>query len=61
MWGNRSSFKDVEFRFYPRLNHLFFEGKGEITPAEYQKTGHVAECVIGDIVEWMKRVKNEQQ
>lgn len=40
-------------------HHLFFEGKGEITPAEYQKTGHVAECVIGDIVEWMKRVKNE--
>ncbi len=54
-----SSRKDVEFRFYPKLNHLFFEGKGEITPAEYQKTGHVAERVVGDIIEWMKRVKNE--
>lgn len=49
-----SSRNDVEFRFYPNLNHLFIEGKGKITPAEYQVTSHVAEIVINDIAKWIK-------
>jgi dienelactone hydrolase len=34
---------------YPGLNHLFMEGSGPPSPAEYDKDGHVAEAVIDDI------------
>jgi uncharacterized protein len=48
--------KDVEFRLYPKLNHLFFEGQGVITPAEYvQRHGSVAPYVIDDIAGWIER------
>jgi len=47
---------DVEFKLYPRLNHLFSEGKGLPTPAEYtQMAGNVAPYVIEDIAAWIKR------
>jgi uncharacterized protein len=49
-----SSQKDVTFRTYPKLNHLFIEGNGKIAPAEYSIPGHVAEYVIADITEWVK-------
>ena len=49
-----SNRNNVEFKSYPKLNHLFIEGKGKITPAEYQNPGHVAENVIIDIAEWIK-------
>lgn len=45
--------KDVEFKLYPALNHLFIEGTGESTPAEYSQAGHVAKYVIDDIVTWI--------
>ncbi len=46
---------DVEFHLYPLLNHLFFEGRGLITPNEYvQKHGSVALEVIRDIEAWIK-------
>lgn len=42
--------KDVEFRLYPKLNHLFYEGEGVLVPLEYmQKHGSVAPYVIEDI------------
>jgi hypothetical protein len=48
--------KDVEFRLYPDLNHLFFEGQGVITPLEYvQKHGSVATDVVDDIMRWIRR------
>ncbi|MFH1942134.1 MAG: alpha/beta fold hydrolase [bacterium] len=47
--------KDVEFKSYPGLNHLFIEGKGRITPEEYNNAGHVAEVVIEDIARWIKK------
>ncbi len=48
--------KDVEFRLYPKLNHLFFEGQGLITPAEYvQRHGSVAPYVIEDIAAWIAK------
>jgi dienelactone hydrolase len=48
--------KDVEFHLYPKLNHLFFEGQGLITPAEYvQRHGSVAPYVIDDIADWIKK------
>jgi len=54
-WKNAlSSRKDVEFKFYPKLNHLFIEGKGKSTPAEYSQASHVAKYVIDDIAAWIK-------
>ncbi len=48
--------KDVEFHLYPKLNHLFFEGAGIITPLEYmQKHGSVAPYVIDDIAAWISK------
>jgi dienelactone hydrolase len=48
--------KDVEFHLYPKLNHLFFEGEGIITPLEYmQKHGSVAPDVIDDIAAWISK------
>jgi dienelactone hydrolase len=51
--GSRS---DVEFRLYPKLNHLFYEGEGVLTPLEYmQKHGSVAPYVIDDIAGWIAK------
>jgi len=46
---------DVEFKSYPKLNHFFIEGKGKITPAEYDLAGNVASYVIEDIAAWITR------
>ena len=55
-WKKALSFrKNVRFQLYPELNHLFIEGEGKITPAEYQKAGHVAKAVIDDIALWIKK------
>jgi hypothetical protein len=50
-----SSRKDVEFKVYPKLNHLFIEGEGKSTPVEYEKPGNVAKIVIDDIANWIKK------
>lgn len=48
--------KDVEFHLYPKLNHLFYEGEGLLTPLEYvQKHGSVAPYVIEDIAAWIHK------
>ena len=53
-WKNAlSSRKDVTFKLYPALNHLFIEGVGKSTPDEYNKSGHVAPFVIDDIASWI--------
>ncbi len=49
--------KNVTFRLYPALNHLFIPGKGPSTPSEYQKAGHVDETVIKDIINWIEKIK----
>lgn len=47
---------DVEFHLYPKLNHLFYEGEGILTPLEYmQKHGSVAPYVIDDIAGWISK------
>lgn len=46
--------KDVTFKSYPKLNHLFIEGEGKSAPVEYQKPGHVAEAVVADVAGWIK-------
>jgi dienelactone hydrolase len=50
-----SSKPNVEFKTYPKLNHLFIEGEGKGMPQEYNVAGHVAEIVIEDIAAWMKK------
>lgn len=46
--------KDVEFHLYPKLNHLFYEGEGILTPLEYvQKHGSVEGYVVEDIAAWI--------
>lgn len=49
--------KDVTFKTYPKLYHLFIAGEGLSTPAEYQIPGFVAEEVIRDIADWITLVK----
>ncbi|HEY0512347.1 MAG TPA: alpha/beta fold hydrolase [Thermoanaerobaculia bacterium] len=48
---------NVTLTTYPKLNHLFIEGEGKSTPAEYEKPGHVSEAVIADITDWINRLK----
>jgi dienelactone hydrolase len=50
-----SSQKNVGFKFYGELNHLFMKGQGKSTPAEYEQAGNVSEVVIGDIAGWIKQ------
>lgn len=45
---------DVKFLTYPKLSHLFMEGEGPSSPAEYATPGNVAEAVIRDIAAWVK-------
>jgi uncharacterized protein len=48
--------KDVEFRLYPKLNHLFYEGEGVLVPLEYmQKHGSVAPYVVDDIAAFIAK------
>lgn len=46
---------NVEYRSYPKLNHLFVAGEGKPNPAEYEKPGHMSAEVIDDIVRWIQR------
>ncbi len=45
----------TRFTLYPALNHLFMEGEGKSTPAEYERAGHVSARVIDDIASWVRR------
>jgi dienelactone hydrolase len=49
--------KDVQFKRYPTLSHLFMpvEGGSTATPASYATPGHVAEEVVQDIAVWIKQ------
>jgi len=49
--------KDVAFKTYPQLNHLFQAGEGKSMPGEYAQPGHVAEEVVRDIADWVGRQK----
>lgn len=50
-----SGHKDVTFKFYPNLFHLFMPGNK--TPADYEKPGHVEKQVVDDIATWIKGVR----
>jgi dienelactone hydrolase len=47
--------RDVMFRTYPSLNHLFLEGEGKSTPSEYEKEAHIPVFVLDDIASFVKR------
>lgn len=47
--------KNVTFKSYPKLNHLFMPGEGVPNPEDYKKTNHVSEQVIDDIAVWIKK------
>jgi dienelactone hydrolase len=49
------SHKNVEFKLYPKLNHLLIEGEGKSTPSEYENAGNVSVNVIDDIANWIKK------
>jgi dienelactone hydrolase len=48
--------KNVSFKSYPPLNHLFIAGTGPSVPKEYDRPGHVAEETIADIAAWIAGV-----
>ncbi|MFH1051380.1 MAG: DUF3887 domain-containing protein [bacterium] len=45
--------ENVQFKLYPKLNHLFMEGKGKSKPEEYSNINHIPEYVIDDIVKFI--------
>jgi uncharacterized protein len=47
--------KNVEFKSYANLYHLFIETTDKAAPANYEKAGHVARYVIDDIAAWIKK------
>ncbi|HXP50595.1 MAG TPA: dienelactone hydrolase family protein, partial [Bacteroidia bacterium] len=56
LWKEKlGSKKNVTFKSYPKLNHLFMEGEGKSTPAEYSIQGHVPMYVIDDIAAWINK------
>lgn len=48
---------DVQFLLYPGLSHIFMpvEGGQKATPATYSVASHVAEEVVNEIGNWIKR------
>jgi len=44
---------DARFLAYPTCNHLFVEGTGPSSPAEYESPGHVAPQVILGVATWI--------
>ena len=49
--GSRPDTTLVEF---PSVSHLMIDGKGSMSPAEYQKPGHVSQDVIDRVSGWIK-------
>jgi len=47
--------KNVTFKSYPTLNHLFISGEEKSTPQEYMTKGEVDKELIKDIVSFVKK------
>ncbi|PFE27498.1 alpha/beta hydrolase [Bacillus anthracis] len=53
-----SNRRNVQFNEYPKLNHFFTEGDGELSlPSEYEIPANVPEYVIQDIIKWVNETK----
>lgn len=48
---------DVEYKSYPKVNHLLSEYDGVSTGAEYTQPSHAAESIVNDIAAWIKKKK----
>jgi dienelactone hydrolase len=46
---------DVSFKSYPKLDHLFLEGTGPATNADYARPGNIPKYVVDDIAAWIKK------
>jgi len=46
---------DVSFKSYPKLDHLFLEGTGPATNADYARPRNIPKYVIDDIAAWIKK------
>ena len=47
--------KNVTFKSYPKLDHLFLEGTGNASGADYAQPRNVASYVVDDIATWIKK------
>jgi hypothetical protein len=47
--------KGVEFKSYPKLDHLFYEGEGAASGADYARPRNIPKYVIDDIAAWIKK------
>ena len=57
-WKNGLSKKrNVTFKTYPTLTHIFMEGSEKPTPTDYEKISHVDETVVNDIANWIFKQK----
>ena len=43
------------FKSYPKLDHLFLEGTGPATPADYAQPRNIPKYVVDDIAAWIKK------
>ena len=59
LWKDALSLKkNVTFKWYENLNHLFIRGKGKSVPGEYNNSGYVDKTVIRDISKWIQKQGN---
>lgn len=56
-----SSRENFTLKSYPRLNHLFVEGDGPSTPAEYEAAGNVSKEVLDDLSQWIDSRSRRQR
>ncbi|MGZ9781102.1 alpha/beta hydrolase [Bacillus pseudomycoides] len=56
LWKEQLKGRDnVDYRLYPKLNHFFTEGDGELSkPDEYYSPANIPEYVINDIATWVQ-------
>ena len=54
--------RECSVQKYPKLNHFFTEGDGELSlPSEYEIPANVPEYVIRDIITWVNDTKKKHQ
>ncbi|HEX8131165.1 MAG TPA: alpha/beta fold hydrolase [Pyrinomonadaceae bacterium] len=46
--------KEVVFKTYPKLDHLFYEGEGAASGSDYDRPRNIPKYVIDDIAAWVK-------
>lgn len=59
-WKEQLKERDnIDYRLYPKLNHFFTEGDGELSQSdEYYSPANISEYVINDIATWVQGRSN---